>query len=141
MSDEQVTETQHKHVPGESNAKEQLRELASQVNGSGSRETYSGPREIKSSVKAREETDPVAKAKQVVVDNYNDHRDASRMPALTPELVTLIWFNGTRTNWKADLECQIVSGVRYEVSFNSRRNGANLLVYRKINNLRINFDA
>lgn len=134
MSDEQVTETQHEYVPGESNAKEQLKKFASRVNGS-------APKNVTPSDKAREITDPVTKAKQIVVDNYNEHRDPSRMPALTPELVTVVWFTGTRMNWKADLECQIVQGVRYEVSFNARRNEANLLVFRKINNLRVSFNA
>ena len=105
-------------IPGESNVREQLETI---------RETVVA----ESNGHRREVADPVLKAKQLIVDNYNDHRNASRVPAMTVELVNVLWFSGNRWNFKAVLEFTVVKNLMYMVSWNARRGEGYIDIFEK----------
>jgi Family of unknown function (DUF6275) len=81
--------------------------------------------------------EPTAKAKRLVVENYNAHHDRSRTPPLTAELLKIVWFSQSGNNWRAVLESSVVRGMRYEISYNGRTGEAFIDVYKKINNEKV----
>jgi hypothetical protein len=80
--------------------------------------------------------DPFVKAKRLICKNYNESRDKDRVPALTPELVSIIWFSGSQNNWKAVGQSHLVHGIRFEVAYNRQHAQAFIDVYRKINSVK-----
>jgi hypothetical protein len=84
-----------------------------------------------------DDVDPVTKAKQLVVDNYNQHRNPKQVPAMTVDLVQVLWYTGSRGNFRAICEFPVVHGLRYEVSYNVRRKEAFIDVYKKISTLKL----
>lgn len=81
--------------------------------------------------------DPIGKLKQIVVDNYNEYRNKKIAPAMTTDLVVVLWYTGSRGNFKAICEFAIVHGVLYVVSYNVRKKEAYVDVYRKNNTVRL----
>lgn len=135
MSDTTTTEAPAVNfIPGEAPFKQQLKELVKES-------TPATKEERVVNLPRSSEMDPVEKAKQLVMENYNAFRNASRVPALTVDLVTVLWFSGSRNNWKAQLESPIVHGLRYEVSYNARRGEAFIDVFKKINNVKATDNA
>lgn len=126
MPDQVADKPRQEFVPGETAIAEQLQNLRTEMAGDVPQASD-------------DDDDPIARAKQLVADNYNEFRNPKRTPALTPELITVLWFNGSRSNWKAVCESSIVHGIRYEVSCNMRKKQAFINVYRKSNNVEVNW--
>lgn len=80
-------------------------------------------------------------AKQLVVDNHNNHHDADQMPRLTVDMVHIVWYAKVLGNWKAIIASPVRKGLLYEVSFDGEKNEAYVDVYRKINNSRVPIPA
>jgi len=127
MSDEGVTVAEAPKpgptVPGETAFRQQLVEIRDIV-------------AISSGIQD-ELDDPIAKAKQLVVDNYNEHRNKTRTPAMQPDFVIVLWYTGSRGNFKAVCEFTVVHGLRYEVSYNARKKEAFVDVYKKTHNIKL----
>lgn len=80
-------------------------------------------------------------AKQVVVQNFNEHRNPERSPALTTDSVHIVWFAKVLGNWKAIVASPLARGLLWEVSFNGEKNEIYLDVYSKLNNVKIPMGA
>jgi hypothetical protein len=119
MSEPQVATEVKKPVPGERPLREQLTAVRDKI------------------ADDQNLADPIAKLRKLVADNYNESRDVSKMPMLTPQLIDILWFTGTKANWRAIAESPIVYGIRYEVTYNAQRGEAFIYVYRKINNTKV----
>lgn len=79
----------------------------------------------------------IDKAKQVVADNYNAHRDRGKTPEITTEQLHIVWFVKALENWKAIVVSPVIRGLLYEVSYNGRRGEVYLRIYKKINDVKI----
>jgi hypothetical protein len=77
------------------------------------------------------------RAKQLVVDNYNAHRDRGKTPPITADLVHIVWFVKALGNWKAIVVSPVVRGLLYEVTYNGRRAEAYITIFKKINDVKI----
>ena len=74
------------------------------------------------------------KAKQIVVNYVNLHRDIS-YKTITKDDVYVVWFCKTLQNFKALLSTTIPDGMYYEVTFNGDKNEYYLDVYKKWENI------
>jgi Family of unknown function (DUF6275) len=109
-------------VPGESHYKEQLAAIKPVIEDNGS---------------SPEIYDPVMKARQIVTDFYNSTRNEHLFPAMTAELVRILWFTGTRGNFKATCEFTVVHNLQYVISYNSRKKEAYIEVFKKQSTARL----
>lgn len=122
---EEVAEKEAKPVPGEAALREQLEAIRPAI-----------VEEAKSNGdRVVGEVDPIPIMKQLVVDNYNRHRNTSKTPELTPDLVRISWFSGSRGNYRCIADAAILHGLRYEVSWNERHQKAYILIFKKINDV------
>jgi Family of unknown function (DUF6275) len=76
-------------------------------------------------------------AKEVVIENFNDHRNPDRSPALTVDSVHIVWYVKVLGNWKAVIASPLARGLLWEVSFNGQKNEIYIDVYSKLNNTKI----
>ena len=74
------------------------------------------------------------KAKQIVVNYVNLHRDILHKP-ITKDDVYIVWFCKTLQNFKALLITIMSNGMYYEVTFNGDKNEYYLDVYKKWENI------
>ena len=74
------------------------------------------------------------KAKQIVVNYVNLHRDILHKP-ITKDDVYIVWFCKTLQNFKALLITIMSNGMYYEVTFNGDKNKYYLDVYKKWENI------
>ena len=74
------------------------------------------------------------KAKQIVVNYINLHRDILHKP-ITKDDVYIVWFCKTLQNFKALLITIISNGMYYEVTFNGDKNEYYLDAYTKWENI------
>ena len=58
------------------------------------------------------------KAKQIVIDYYNEHVEKTDNKKLTEGEVFIVWFSKTLQNWKALISTTISDGMYYEVTYN-----------------------
>lgn len=79
----------------------------------------------------------IEKAKKLVTDNYNAHRDRGKTPAITADLLHIVWFVKALGNWKAIVVSPVIRGLLYEVTYNGRRGEANITIFKKINDVKI----
>lgn len=75
------------------------------------------------------------KAKQLVVDYFNEHVDKTNGTKLTLEDVFIVWFCKTLQNWKALVSTTVSDGMYYEITHNGDKNETYVDVYKKWDNL------
>jgi hypothetical protein len=88
----------------------------------------------------QQRTDPnrfTDRAKQLVVDNYNEHHNNTRTPPLTIDHVYIVAFTKILDYWKATVGSALVRGLIYEVTYNPIKKVSTVEVFKKINNARI----
>lgn len=77
----------------------------------------------------------MTRAKQLVVDYFNEHVDVSTGKKLTLENVYIVWFSKTLQNWKALVSTDVPDGMYYEITHNGDKNETYVDVYKKWDNL------
>ena len=77
----------------------------------------------------------MTKAKQIVVDYFNEHMDVTTGKELTLENVFIVWFSKTLQNWKALVSTDVPDGMYYEIAHNGDKNETYVDVYKKWENL------
>ena len=77
------------------------------------------------------------KAKQIVVDYFNDHVDVTDNKKITIDEVFVVWFAKTLQNWKALVSTTISDGMYYEITHNGDKNKTYVDVYKKWENLTV----
>ena len=75
------------------------------------------------------------KAKQVVIDYFNEHVDKTDNKQITYDDVYIVWFSKTLQNWKALVSTTISDGMYYEVTYNGDKNETYVDVYKKWENV------
>lgn len=77
------------------------------------------------------------RAKELVVNYFNDHVDKTDKKKITEDDVFIVWFCKTLQNWKALVSTTISDGMYYEVTHNGDKNETYLDAYKKWENVRI----
>lgn len=75
------------------------------------------------------------KAKQIVIDYYNEHVEKTDNKKLTESEVFIVWFSKTLQNWKALISTTISDGMYYEVTHNGDKKETYLDAYKKWENV------
>lgn len=75
------------------------------------------------------------KAKQIVIDYYNEHVEITDNKKLKESEVFIVWFSKTLQNWKALVSTTISDGMYYEVTYNGDKKEAYLDAYIKWENV------
>ena len=75
------------------------------------------------------------KAKQIVIDYYNEHVEKTDNKKLTESEVFIVWFSKTLQNWKALISTTISDGMYYEVKYNGDKKETYLDAYKKWENV------
>lgn len=81
--------------------------------------------------------DLLKRAVQVVVDNFNQHRKASKSPALTPAGVSMLWFTQGIIGFKAIYCSPDAKGILWAITYNRHRREFLLEVFNKMKNATI----
>lgn len=77
-------------------------------------------------------------AKQIVIDNYNAHRSDRRpAAALTLDLVYIVSFTKTRSEWMATIASPHAKGRLWVVAYSKIKREVFLEIYKKINDVHI----
>jgi hypothetical protein len=79
----------------------------------------------------------LAKAQQVVLDNFNAHRKPDKVPELMMSEVNVVWFAKVLGGWKCIIASTVAKGLLWEVTYASARDEIYLDVYTKLNNIKI----
>lgn len=77
------------------------------------------------------------KAKQIVVDYYNDNKKKTDGFKITQDDVYVVWFCKTLQNWKAMVSTTVSDGMYYEVTYNGNDKETYLDAYKKWENKHI----
>ena len=77
------------------------------------------------------------KAKQIVVDYFNQHVDVTDNKKITIDEVFVVWFAKTLQNWKALVSTIVSDGMYYEITHNGDKNETYVDVYKKWENLTV----
>ena len=75
------------------------------------------------------------KAKQIVIDYYNEHVEITDNKKLKESEVFIVWFSKTLQNWKALISTTISDGMYYEVTYNGDKKETHLDAYKKWENV------
>ena len=75
------------------------------------------------------------KAKQIVIDYYNEHVEITDNEKLKESEVFIVWFSKTLQNWKALISTTISDGMYYEVTYNGDKKETYLDSYMKWENV------
>ena len=75
------------------------------------------------------------KAKQIVIDYYNEHVEITDNKKLKESEVFIVWFSKTLQNWKALVSTTISDGMYYEVTYNGDKKETYLDSYMKWENV------
>lgn len=75
------------------------------------------------------------KAKQIVIDYYNEHVEKMDNKKLTESEVFVVWFSKTLQNWKALISTTISDGMYYEITYNGNKKETYLDAYKKWENV------
>ena len=77
----------------------------------------------------------IEKAKQIVVDYFNNHKDKTDRVYITKDEVFIVWFCKTLQNWKALVSTTIPDGMYYEITHNGDKGETYLDAYKKWENV------
>ena len=77
------------------------------------------------------------KAKQLVVNYYNNRVEKTDDFEISEENVFIVWFCKTLQNWKALVSTTVSDGMYYEVTYNGDKQETYLDAYKKWENVRI----
>ena len=77
------------------------------------------------------------KAKQIVVDYFNNHVDATNNKNITIDDVFVVWFAKTLQNWKALVSTTVSDGMYYEINHNGDKKETYVDVYKKWENFTV----
>ncbi len=75
------------------------------------------------------------KAKQLVVDYFNERVEKTDGVKISKEDVFVVWFSKTLQNWKALLSTSLGDGMYYEVTYNGDKKEAYIDAYKKWENV------
>ena len=75
------------------------------------------------------------KAKQLVVNYYNNRVEKTDDFGITEDDVFIVWFCKTLQNWKALVSTTISDGMYYEITHNGDKNETYLDAYKKWENV------
>lgn len=75
------------------------------------------------------------KAKQIVIDYYNEHVEITDNKKLKESEVFIVWFSKTLQNWKALISTTISDGMYYGVTYNGDKKETYLDAYKKWENV------
>ena len=75
------------------------------------------------------------RAKEVVVDYFNEHVEKTDNRKITEDDVFVVWFCKTLQNWKALVSTTISDGMYYEVTHNGDKGETYLDAYKKWENV------
>lgn len=79
----------------------------------------------------------IEKAKQVVMDFFNEEAEKTDDFKLTIDGVYVVWFCKTLQNWKALVSTTVSNGMYYEVTYNGDKDEIYLDAYKKWKNKQI----
>lgn len=79
-------------------------------------------------------TDMLTRARQLVVDYFNQHVDATDGKQITLDDVFVVWFSKTLQNWKALVSTTVSDGMYYEITHNGDKGETYLDAYKKWDN-------
>ena len=77
------------------------------------------------------------KAKQLVVDFFNEEAEKTDDFVLTVDDVYIVWWSKTLQNWKALVSTTVSDGMYYEVTYNGDKKETYVDAYKKWKNKRI----
>lgn len=75
------------------------------------------------------------KAKQIVVDYFNERVDKTDKQKISVDDVYVVWFCKTLQNWKALLSTTVPDGMYYELTYNGDKHETYVDAYRKWENI------
>lgn len=75
------------------------------------------------------------RAKEVVVDYFNERVEKTDNRKITEDDVFIVWFCKTLQNWKALVSTTISDGMYYEVTHNGDKGETYLDAYKKWENI------
>ena len=67
------------------------------------------------------------RAKELVVNYFNDHVEKTDNKKITEDDVFVVWFSKTLQNWKALVSTTVSDGMYYEVTHNGDKGGRHTL--------------
>ena len=77
------------------------------------------------------------KAKQLVVDFFNEEVEKTDGFTLTVDDVYIVWWSKTLQNWKALVSTNVSDGMYYEVTYNGDKQETYIDAYKKWKNKRV----
>lgn len=77
------------------------------------------------------------KAKQLVVDFFNEEVEKTDGFTLTVDDVYIVWWSKTLQNWKALVSTTVSDGMYYEVTYNGDKQETYIDAYKKWKNTRV----
>lgn len=75
------------------------------------------------------------RAKELVVNYFNDHVEKTDNKKITEDDVFIVWFCKTLQNWKALVSTTISDGMYYEITHNGDKSETYLDAYKKWENV------
>ena len=74
------------------------------------------------------------RAKELVVNYFNDHVEKTDNKKITEDDVFIVWFSKTLQNWKYLLSSTLFDGMYYELTYNGDKEEWYLDAYKKFEN-------
>ena len=75
------------------------------------------------------------RAKELVVNYFNEHVDKTDNKKITEDDVFIVWFCKTLQNWKALVSTTVSDGMYYEITHNGDKGETYLDAYKKWENV------
>lgn len=76
-------------------------------------------------------------AKQVVIDNYNNHRGRDKSGELTMNSVYIVLFSKVLGHWRALVGSPVARGLLWDVSYNGIREEYTVVCYKQLSSTKI----